>query len=166
MGAGAIAAASTYAIDGQQYVALMVGFGGAGGMGGEEPRRKGRLLVFKLDGKVTPKPFPEPVAQPPLDLAAATPSKGSVARGQALSAQFCGTCHNAGGYLPVLTRSPVILDPVGFKAIVLDGAKKPHGMAPFRRFFDEASAEDLRAFLLAEARKPAPPAKARMTHGT
>ncbi|MFN9847939.1 MAG: PQQ-dependent dehydrogenase, methanol/ethanol family [Alphaproteobacteria bacterium] len=165
VGAGAIAAASTYAIDGQQYVALMVGFGGAGGMGGEEPRRKGRLLVFKLDGKVTPKPFPEPVAQPPLDLAAATPSKGSVARGQALSAQFCGTCHNAGGYLPVLTRSPVILDPVGFKAIVLDGAKKPHGMAPFRRFFDEASAEDLRAYLLAEARKPAPPAKARMTHG-
>jgi outer membrane protein assembly factor BamB len=33
-GAAAIAPASTYAIDGEQYVALMVGFGGAGGMGG------------------------------------------------------------------------------------------------------------------------------------
>ena len=76
-----------------------------------------------------------------------------MAKGAALSQQFCVTCHNAGGYLPVLARSPVILDPVGFKAIVLEGAKKPHGMAPFRRFFDEASAEDLRAYLLTEAKK-------------
>lgn len=164
VGAGAIAASSTYAIDGEQYVALMVGFGGAGGMGGAEPRRKGRLLVFKLDGKAVPKPFPVPVAQLPLDLKAATPSKGNVAKGEGLSAQFCVTCHNAGGYLPVLARSPVILDPVGFKAIVLDGAKKPHGMAPFRRFFDEASAEDLRAYLLAEAAK-APVAAASLSHG-
>jgi quinohemoprotein ethanol dehydrogenase len=163
-GAAAIAAASTYAIDKQQYVALMVGFGGAGGMGGLEPRRKGRLLVFKLDGKVTPTPFPEPVAQPPLDLASATPSKGDPAKGQALAAQFCVTCHNAGGYLPVLAKSPVILDPEGFRKIVIEGAKKPHGMAPFRRFFDEASAEDLRAYLLAEAAKP-PPAAQAMTHG-
>ena len=65
----------------------------------------------------------------------------------------------------MLARSPVILEPVGFKAIVLDGAKKPHGMAPFRRFFNEASAEDLRAYLLAEAAKAPPVAKAAMTHG-
>ena len=164
-GAGAIAAASTYAIDDEQYVALMVGFGGAGGMGGEEPRRKGRLLVFKLDGKMVPKPFPAPVVLPPLDLAFATPAKGDVAKGEALNAQFCRTCHNDGGYLPVLTRSPAILDPVGFKAIVLDGARKPHGMAPFRRFFNEASAEELRAYLLQEAAKAPPVVKAAMTHG-
>ena len=165
VGAGAIAAASTYTIDDEQYVALMVGFGGAGGMGGIEPRRKGRLLVFKLDGKMVPKPFPAPVVPPPLDLATATPSKGSVAKGEALSAQFCVTCHGGGGFLPVLARSPVILDPVGFKAIVIDGAKTPRGMAHFRRFFNEASAEDLRAYLLAEAAKVPPVAKAAMTHG-
>ena len=164
-GAAAIAAASTYAIDGEQYVALMVGFGGAGGMGGVEPRRKGRLLVFKLDGKTVPTAFPAPAVQAPLDLKTAVASKGDPAKGQALAAQFCVTCHNAGGYLPVLVRSPVILDPVGFKAIVLEGAKKPHGMAPFRRFFDEASAEDLRAYLLAEAAKPPPTAAPQMTHG-
>ena len=165
-GAAPIAASSTYAIDGEQYVALMVGFGGAGGMGGLEPRRKGRLLVFKLDGKVVPTPFPEVVAPPPLDLKTATASKGDVTKGAALHAQFCVTCHGAGGFLPVLARSPVILDPVGFKAIVLEGAKKPHGMAPFRRFFDETSAEDLRAFLLKEAAKPPPTAPVQMTHGT
>jgi len=54
---------------------------------------------------------------------------------------------------------------VGFQAIVLKGAKKPHGMAPFRRFFDEASAEDLRAYLLSEAKKPPPTGAPQMTHG-
>ena len=153
-GAAAIAAASTYAVDGEQYVALMVGYGGAGGMGGQEPRRPGRLLVFKLDGKVTPTPFPTPFVAPPLDLSTATPSKGDPAKGELLSSKFCVHCHGSGGYLPVLPTSPVILDPLGFKAIVLDGAKKPHGMAPFRRFFDEASAEDLRAYLLKQAASP------------
>jgi quinohemoprotein ethanol dehydrogenase len=166
VGAGAIAPAVTYAIDGDQYVALMVGFGGAGGMGGLEPRRHGRLLVFKLDGKLVPKPIPEPVVMPPLDLKQAVASKGDPVKGQALAQQFCVTCHGGGGFLPVLARSPAILDPDGFKAIVLEGAKKPHGMAPFRRFFDEASAEDLRAFLLKQAAQPAPTAPPQMTHGT
>lgn len=165
VGAGAIAPASTYEIDGEQYVALMVGFGGAGGMGGIEPRRKGRLLVFKLDGKTVPTPFPAPVQLPPLDLSTATPSAGDPVKGLALAQQFCVTCHNAGGYLPVLARSPSILDPTGFNAIVIEGARKPHGMAPFRRFFNEASAEDLRAYLLQEAKKP-PPAAPQLTHGT
>jgi quinohemoprotein ethanol dehydrogenase len=166
-GAGAIAAASTYSIDNEQYVALMVGFGGAGGMGGVEPRRKGRLLVFKLDGKTVPTPFPAPVIQPPLDLTPAVASTGDPAKGETLSHQFCVTCHNAGGYLPILARSPVILEPNGFKAIVIDGAKQPHGMAAFRRFFDANGAEDIRAYLLKEAAKPAPAAPTpQLTHGT
>ena len=38
-------------------------------------------------------------------------------------------------------------------------------MAPFRRFFNEASAEELRAYLLQEAAKAPPVVKAAMTHG-
>jgi len=155
-GANPIAAASTYEIDGEQYVALMVGYGGAGGMGGDEPRRKGRLMVFKLGGKTVATPYPEPVSQPALNLAAATPSKGDRARGEALYGQFCGHCHGRGAFLPDLTRSPAILDPGGFQAIVISGALVPHGMAPFKRFFDAAGAEDLRAFLLDEAKHPPP----------
>jgi len=164
-GAAPIAAASTYAVGGEQYVALMVGFGGAGGIGGLEPRRPGRLLVFKLGGAVQPPAIPTPVAPPPLDLTTATPSKGDPTKGQALATEFCVTCHTGGGFLPVLARSPAILDPDAFQAIVLKGAKKPHGMAPFRRFFDEASAEDLRAFLLTQAKAPAPAPTQRLTHG-
>ncbi|WP_293457526.1 PQQ-dependent dehydrogenase, methanol/ethanol family [Phenylobacterium sp.] len=153
-GADPIAAASTYAIKGEQYVALMVGYGGAGGMGGDQPRRPGRLLVFKLDGKVSPPPYAEPPEHPLLDLAAATPSKGDKARGEGLYLQFCAQCHGRGAFLPNLTRSPAILEPDGFQSIVIGGALKPHGMAPFKRFFDEAGAEDLRAYLLDQAEHP------------
>jgi len=163
-GAAAIAPAATYEIDGDQYVALMVGYGGAGGIAGTEPRRNGRLLVFKLDGKTTPTPFPAATAAPPLDLRLATASKGDAAGGKALFGEFCIACHTGTGYLPVLPRSPVILDPNAFKAIVLDGARKTHGMAPFRRFFDESKAEDIRAYLLGEAAKPAPTGPAHMVH--
>jgi len=157
-GANVIAPAMTYALDGEQYVALMVGVGGAP-MGGDQPRRLGRLLVFKLGGAVTPPPLPAPVTMPPLDLSAATPSKGDADRGAALYGEFCGACHRVGGLLPVLPRSPAILDGDGFEAIVLDGALKANGMAPFRRYFDKAGAEDIRAFLLWQARQPPPAPK-------
>ena len=163
-GASPIAAASSYAVDGEQYVALMVGFGGAFAMGGDQPRRKGRLLVFKLDGKAQPTPYPEPVTPPPLDLASATASKGDPAKGGQLYGQYCRACHGGGVFLPNLSRSPAILEPEGFKAIVLQGALKAHGMAPFRRFFDTARTEDLRAFLLEEAKAPPPAKPAEATH--
>lgn len=136
----------TYAIDGEQHLALMVGAGGAGG--GDQARRKGRLLVFRLGGTATPPAYPQDVVPAVLDLSLATPSSGDADRGGLLYDQYCAACHKAGPYLPNLARSPAILDPDGFRAIVLDGALKANGMAPFRRHFDEAGAEDLRAYLL------------------
>ena len=155
LGARAIAPASTYAIDGEQYVALMVGAGGAGNF--DQPRQRGRLLVFKLGGTVKPPPYPKPVVPAPLDLTLATASKGDADKGGVVYDQFCGGCHGRGVFLPNLARSPAILEPEGFKAIVLDGALKANGMAPFRRFFDEAAAEDIRAFLLWQAKTAPPP---------
>jgi mono/diheme cytochrome c family protein len=154
LGAGAIAPASTYEIDGQQYLALMVGYGGAA-MGGDQPRRKGRLLVFKLGGDVKPPAYPASVATAPLDVATAEPSSGDADRGGTGFVTYCGTCHKNGGvYLPNLTRSPAILSRDGFKAIVFDGALKDRGMAPFNRFLTSKDVEDVRAFLLWQARQP------------
>jgi quinohemoprotein ethanol dehydrogenase len=151
-GADAIAPAMTYELDGEQYVALMVGYGGAGGMGGDQPRRKGRLLVFKLGGAVEPKPYPTPVSMPRLDLSQAEPSRGDADHGAALYGQYCGACHGGGVFLPNLPRSPAILSRGGFRAIVLDGARRADGMAPFGRFMNSADVEDVRAFLLWKAR--------------
>ncbi|HYG26908.1 MAG TPA: c-type cytochrome, partial [Caulobacteraceae bacterium] len=154
-GARAIAPASTYRIDGEQYLALMVGSGGAGNS--DQPRQRGRLLVFKLGGTAKPPPYPQPVTPQPLDLKHATASTGDADRGGLLYSQYCGACHGGGRFLPNLTYSPAILEPEGFRAIVLDGALKANGMAPFRRFVDEAGAEDLRAFLLWQAKTAPPP---------
>jgi len=161
-GARAIAPASTYAIDGEQYVALMVGNGGAGGK--DQPRQRGRLLVFKLGGAVKPPPYPTPVTPAKLDLSLATPSKGDADKGSVTYNLFCGVCHGAGPFLPNLATSPAILDPDGFNAIVLDGALKANGMAPFRRYFAEAEAEDLRAFLLWQAAQAPAPTPAAPAH--
>jgi quinohemoprotein ethanol dehydrogenase len=151
-GAQAIAPAMTYEVKGEQYVALMVGWGGAGGMGDMEPRRKGRLLVFRLGGKATPPTYPPVAEAPPLDLATAEPSTGDPDRGGALFDQFCGTCHGGGVFLPNLPRSPAILGQASFQAIVLGGARKAQGMAAFGRFLTQKDVEDLRAYLLWQAK--------------
>jgi mono/diheme cytochrome c family protein len=157
-GAGVIAPAISYAVGGSQYVALMVGFGGAAIGGTDQLRHPGRLLVFRLDGRVTPTPYP-PVAIPPkLDLALAVASAGDVEAGRARYQRLCVQCHGVGDYLPNLARSPLILAPASFRAIVLDGALKDRGMAPFRRYFGEAELEDVRAYLLEEAKVAHPPA--------
>ena len=161
-GARAIAPASTYEIDGEQYLALMVGRGGAGGY--DAPRQPGRLLVFKIGGTVKPPPYAIPAQHAPLDLKLATPSTGDADRGAIAYAAYCGRCHGNAPYFPDLARSPSILEPEGFKAIVFDGALKANGMAPFRRFLNEAATEDLRAFLLWQAKNAPPPKPAEAAH--
>jgi quinohemoprotein ethanol dehydrogenase len=150
--ANPIAPAISYEIDGKQYIALMVGYGGAVAMGGDQPRRRGRLLVFALGGLVRPAAYPAVFIPGPLDLSAAIPSGGDAAVGRATYGRFCGQCHRTGDYLPNLARSPAILNPDGFRGIVLDGVLQTNGMASFRRFMNEAQAEDIRAYLLTEAK--------------
>ena len=51
--AAVMAGPATYEIDGEQYIAVSVGYGGANAMiGGRFPRRPGRLYVYKLGGTV------------------------------------------------------------------------------------------------------------------
>jgi mono/diheme cytochrome c family protein len=129
----------------------MVGYGGAA-MGSDQPRRKGRLLVFKLGGTGQPRPYPAAASAPPLDLASAEPSKGDPDKGGTNFVTYCGTCHRKGGvYLPDLSRSPAILSQDGFKAIVHDGALKDRGMAPFSHFLTAVQVETSAAFLLWQA---------------
>ncbi|MGH6909531.1 MAG: c-type cytochrome, partial [Phenylobacterium sp.] len=153
-GAGIIAAPMTYSLDGRQYLALMVGQGGAGGMG-VDPRGKGRLLVFELGGTGKLAPYPDIPPQPPLDLTNAVASAADPKQGMALYGQFCGACHAGGGYLPNLRATPLILEPTAWKAVVHDGALKQNGMAGFARFMTEGQAESIRAYLLDQARSAA-----------
>jgi PQQ-dependent dehydrogenase (methanol/ethanol family) len=159
VGEGVVAAASTYAVGGQQYVALMVGYGGSGPLFQhwalpDRPRLPGRLMVFKLGGTDADPPFPKP---PPrtLDLANVR-SDGDPAAGNLLFNQNCLVCHSSnasGRYLPDLQTSPMIASPEAFRTVVLGGALGADGMVSFARFLTPAQAESIRAYIIQESRR-------------
>jgi quinohemoprotein ethanol dehydrogenase len=113
----------------------------------------GRLLVFKLGGKATMPAYPK-VEPRTIDLTGVT-STGDAARGKAAYHANCGVCHSpsaAGTYLPDLRTSPMILTAQDFKSVVLDGARKSRGMVSFSPYLTPSQAEDIRAYILTEAR--------------
>ncbi|MFN3520834.1 MAG: PQQ-dependent dehydrogenase, methanol/ethanol family [Phenylobacterium sp.] len=164
---GVIAAPMTYELDGEQYVAIMVGYGGAGALSSpsflpDRPRLPGRLLVFKLGGKATAPAYelPEKID---IDLTGVS-SPGDAQHGFALYHQNCQVCHGpnaSGAYLPDLKRSQMLTTAEAFKSVVIDGASASRGMASFSRFLSPADAEDIRAYVLTEARKAKGQAQAR-----
>ncbi|HZZ36794.1 MAG TPA: c-type cytochrome, partial [Caulobacteraceae bacterium] len=152
-----IAAPSTYEIGGEQYVAVMVGYGGAAALAAswvlpDRPRLPGRLLVFKLGG--TAKVAPYPTATPrTIDLTGVT-SSGDPKAGNALFHGNCAVCHGSsasGTYLPDLRTSPMILTSDNFVSVVLGGALKSQGMVSFAKYLTPKQAEDVRAYILTEA---------------
>ena len=96
---GIIAPPMTYAINGEQYITVMAGWGGALGLvGGAIANATGvrsisRVLTFKLDAKETLPPAP---AQPSLpELAELSEPATTIDRGRAVFHQYCAQCHGA-----------------------------------------------------------------------
>ncbi len=171
VGNGVIAAPSTYQIDGEQYVAVMVGYGGAAALAAswvlpDRPRLPGRLMVFKLGGTATAPPYPKPAART-IDLTGVT-SNGDVVSGKAVFHNNCAVCHGSsasGTFLTDLRTSPMLLTSNDFKSVVLDGALKSQGMVSFARYLTPKQVEDLRAYIISEARKTQAAAKVASTAG-
>ena len=164
---GVIAAPMTYELNGEQYVALMVGAGGGGQVSAPSllptrPRLPGRLLVFKLGGTATAPPFKIAEA-PPLDLKGVT-TTGDKSHGYVVFNENCQVCHGAnatGSWLPDLKRSIMITTPDNFNSVVLQGVRAHNGMVSFARFLSSKDVEDVRAFLISQAKGeplPVPPA--------
>jgi len=162
---GILAPAMTYDIDGEQYVALEVGWGGAFGLAAGELARdthaKGnvpRVLVFKLNGKDTMPPAEAPAALP-LQLPTPVPNAAAVAQGKERYARSCGTCHGdsavSGGVVPDLRYSPALSDPKLWQSIVHDGALKERGMAPFASDLTPDDIELIRGYVIHRAHQQA-----------
>jgi PQQ-dependent dehydrogenase (methanol/ethanol family) len=155
---GVVAAPATYEIDGEQYVAIMVGYGGAAPLAAQVflkdgARLPGRLLVFKLGGKAQA-PAYDVADRPVADLTGVT-STGDAKRGFALYHQNCQVCHgpNASGkFLVSMKQSQMLTSAESWKSVVIDGALAERGMASFARFLTPKDAEDIRAYVLSEAR--------------
>ncbi|MEW6130023.1 MAG: PQQ-dependent dehydrogenase, methanol/ethanol family [Acidobacteriota bacterium] len=94
---GVIAPPMTYMVDGEQYLAISVGWGGALGLvGGDiaraaKTRSIARVLVFKVGGKATLPPLADEEPMP--DIPAATASVEAVQKGRDLYHTYCVFCH-------------------------------------------------------------------------
>src|SRR5271165_1085163 len=122
------AAAISYAIGGEQYVAVQVGYGGAAITVGPIPpssaalkyQNTNRIIAFKLGGGVVPTPPPrtlDPIPEPPAQHASAA----SIEAGEVLFIQECSRCHVLGpSSTPDLRRLSLGLHEA-FKDILLRG---------------------------------------------
>jgi quinohemoprotein ethanol dehydrogenase len=167
---GVIAAPMTYAIDGEQYVAILVGTGSSWALIGGDTNMKGftlpnvsRLLVYKPGGKLQ-LPAAAPLQRPPMTPPAATAAADVIARGAPLYGTYCGSCHGGGvvgvGLLPDLRRTPLLHSAAGWEQVVIGGELKARGMASFANVMSKEDAQAVRAFVILRANQDAPQAAA------
>jgi quinohemoprotein ethanol dehydrogenase len=151
VGSGISAPPITYAVDGKQYVSLLVGFGGAAVAfgGGSSMAQYGwgyrgqlrQLLTFAIGAN---NPMPE-VGEPtfasvltPRDF---KPDAQLVDRGRHLYTSSCAWCHGAGavsgGFAPDLRGSEAFLHRDQLEKIVREGASSTNGMPRFKNLSDE-----------------------------
>jgi len=143
--------AISYAVDGEQYIAVAVGGPVSGGY---YAPNGARMLVFKLGGDAVLPELP-PFTQRPIAPPAQFASADVIARGGAVFEENCAMCHGTGGRarssFPDLRRTPALHDQVLFDAIVLDGVLSTNGMASFRQYLEEGETEALRAYIISLA---------------
>ncbi len=157
---GVMAGPVTYTVGGEQYVAVLAGWGGVFPLAtGEVSFKSGRvrnisrMLAFKLGGKATLPPAPqieEPALNPPRSVA----DSATIRRGEALYQRFCASCHGdvavSGGVLPDLRYSTTLANDQWFK-IVRDGTYQSLGMVSFAKEVSQKDATDIRAYVIFRA---------------
>lgn len=159
-GSHIMAAPMTYAVGGEQFVAVQAGYGGAAISTGTIPpssaagkyQNVNRIVVFKLGGPAVPTPpawVEPPVPKPP----AQTASEAHIRAGEIKFTQECSRCHVLGhSSTPDLRRIDPSLHAI-FKDIVLRGAVAPTGMERFDDLLSEADVEDIHAYIIDESWK-------------
>ncbi len=153
---GIIAPPVSYGIEGEQYIAVIAGWGGAFANASGVPKhrnnvlRAGRLLSFKLGGtEQLPVPNLTFVNLPPVpDLQA---SETQLTQGKADYQEYCSACHGSGavssGSNPDL-RYMSAATHASWDAIVRGGAYTGKGMVSFAHVLDEAASEALHAYVI------------------
>ncbi len=159
VGTSIMAAPMTYTVGGEQYIALMAGYGGSGAWSFPESSaaytrgNDGRIVVFKLGGGEVPLPslleielFPEPPEQ--------DASLDQIQRGGLKFASRCAFCHanSARNLVPDLRRLTPEKHEL-FEEIVLEGLLKQNGMPGFAELFSKEDVADMYAFIISISRE-------------
>ena len=152
---GVVAAPVTYMVDGEQYVAFNVGWGGAFPItfGALAKRTQvvpdSRLYVFKLNGKaampaIRRRELTQP-SPPPVTADAAT-----LAQGKALFADHCGVCHGLSAISANIIPDLRYLTPekhAEFLPIVY-GTLSNKGMPPFGGILEPEQVEQIHQYII------------------
>ncbi|MFM6949926.1 MAG: PQQ-dependent dehydrogenase, methanol/ethanol family [Novosphingobium sp.] len=157
---GILAAPMTYMIDGEQYVAVMVGWGGVWDVSAGKLVTKritpniSRLLVFKLGAKgklpAAPTETKRVLDPPPVS---GTPQQLAV--GMKAYTNSCSVCHGstavAGALNPDLRHSVALGNPKLWQEIVHDGLLKQNGMVAWKGQFTPEQIEAIRLYVVQRA---------------
>ncbi|HYL86251.1 MAG TPA: PQQ-dependent dehydrogenase, methanol/ethanol family [Candidatus Angelobacter sp.] len=157
---GVVAAPMTYTVNGEQYVAVLAGWGGVFSLATGEvahatarPQNVYRLLAFKLNGKASLPHLP-PFTPSQLNPPKFTASAETVKKGEALYQSICSPCHGdvavSGGILPDLRYSGT-LDTDQWFDVVLKGILKSRGMVSFEKDLSREDAAAIRAYVIFRA---------------
>jgi alcohol dehydrogenase (cytochrome c)/quinohemoprotein ethanol dehydrogenase len=159
---GVVAPPMTYTVNGEQYIAVLAGWGGAYATTGDRGliaakapvRNISRLFVFKLGGEVELPPEPE-LFEVPLDPPPSRASAEVIAMGGGHYARYCGVCHGpaavGGDYLPDLRRSGALGSQQVWSSIVHDGSLVANGMVGFAESMSKEEIDAIRAYVIHRA---------------
>jgi quinohemoprotein ethanol dehydrogenase len=160
---GIMAPPVTYEIDGEQYLSVASGWGGAYALAAgflfdkAVPAVVGRVITFKLGAKGTiPDHKLTPIDARPQTARFGTPAQ--LQAGLVAYSRNCMVCHGpmaiSSGVLPDLRWSPTTADADAWKAVVLEGQRASNGMVSFAKQMSPADAEAVRAYVVHQANGP------------
>jgi mono/diheme cytochrome c family protein len=158
---GIVAAPVSYAVDGEQYIAVVAGWGGSFTLFSGVPRhrgnvlKEGRILAFKLGGSgklPTPEVTYVNLPEPP-DIEA---SPEQIAQGERLYHVRCNACHGSGVHS---SGSPPDLKYLSaasharWDLVVRQGVYASVGMPGFGDVLSEAQSKAIQAYVVSAARQ-------------
>jgi quinohemoprotein ethanol dehydrogenase len=160
-----VAAPATYTIDGEQYVAILVGARGLpDGVSRTSPSsaNNSRLLVYKLGGtaKLPTSAVGDAAAASgarTLDPPLLTGNNEQVIDGQTTYSRVCAGCHGANAEAdktaPDLRMTPLLRDLAGWKNVVIGGSRTQNGMPSFKGTLSDVDAENVFHYVISQANK-------------
>jgi quinohemoprotein ethanol dehydrogenase len=156
-----VAAPSTYVIDGEQYVALLVGARGLPEgvvRTSAVSQNNSRILVFKLgaNAKLPTREFKASTTTlAKLDPPLLTGTNEQVIDGQGAYGKYCSGCHGANAVAdktaPDLRLTTLLRSKADWDAVVLGGSRAAGGMASFKAILADGDSENILHYVVSRA---------------